>query len=132
MAAIFNYPDLETLVADFSAQKKAWSPQGRLDQLAINANDPAEDGYIFLFYRKFNQRYGDLLRFSLSISEFIDVDFSTQLPGLTLYLNETPGNTVTMWDALSGPAQDTYTARAETLMAQGLLQLQWPTGAQLA
>ena len=131
MAAIYTYPDVQTLAADMANEVRVWTKFGRLDQLAINATDPTEDGFIFLFYRKFNQRYGDLIRFSHSTAEFITVEFSSELPGMTIFLNETPGNTVTMWDALSGPTKDTYKDRADALMSQNLLSLQWPTAAQL-
>lgn len=131
MSAIYTYPDLNALVADFEAQNQVFSPNGKLEQVVINANNPANDGHIFLYFRKFNYRYGDLVRFSYSLAEFLALEFSKQLTGLTLYLNESPTNTVTLWDALPGPTQTTYMTNGDNLYSKMLLQLAWPNPNQL-
>lgn len=131
MSAIYTYPAVSNLVSDLEAQNRVFSPNGKLEQLVINANATTNDGHIFLYFRKFVARYGDLLRFSYSNTDFVTQEFSKQLTGLTLFLNESPTNTVTMWDALPTLTQDGYMATADNLYNKGLLELAWPLPSQL-
>lgn len=131
MAAIFSYASIVDLVNDIEAQNSVYHQFGKIDQLVLNANAPTVDGHIFIHLRKYSPRYGDSIRYSYSTAEFIALEFSKELPGLTLYLNEIPGSNVTMWDALSGPAKTAYMTEAQSLITKGLLELKWPDPTQL-
>ena len=128
MAWKYKYDSLSQFVTDYQNNQGIWTEYGRIDSIQITPYvNVINDGYIILFAVQPGSKIKNLNRFSFSLTQFLNLSFSKELPGINLYISEEPNiRTVNSWDLLS-PSQKTYYQNtAIRLIADNYMRVYWP------
>ena len=128
MAWKYKYDNLSQFVTDYQTNQGIWTEYGRIDSIQITPYvNVSNDGYVILFAVQPGSKIKNLNRFSFSLTQFLNLSFSKELPGINLYISEEPNiRTVNSWDLLS-PSQKTYYQNtAVRLIADNYMRVYWP------
>jgi hypothetical protein len=127
MAWKYKYDSLAEFSEEFQNSVPIWWEGGRIETFRINSSDPLSQEYISLSSLNPGMRIKNLANYSFSQDEFLTTWFSKEVPGINLYLSESPGdrNTST-WDLLPSSSKDFYTETANNLIAKNFFSIQWP------
>jgi len=128
MASKFKYLNVSEIANDFeNFANPIYCKYGEIKQIAFNKISPLEDGFVILYISTFKNKYSNTdRRYSLTLAEFLLVDFSKELPGLILYLALDSANTIDSWEILIQETKDSFNNRAVEKITDGTLYLDWP------
>jgi hypothetical protein len=128
MAWKYKYDSLSQFVVDYQTATGIWTEYGRIDSVQITPfTNPANDGYVIMFAIQPGSKIKNLNRFSFSLTQFLNLNFSKEIPGVNVYLSEDPTNrTVSTWDILTQSQKDYYQVTAIRLIADNYLRVYWP------
>jgi len=128
MAWKYKYDSLSQFVVDYQSAIGLWTEYGRIDSVQITPfTNPANDGYVILYAIQPGSKIRNLNRFSFSLTQFLNLSFSKEIPGLNLYLGEDPTvRTVNTWDLLTTVQKQYYQDTAIRLIADNYLRVYWP------
>jgi hypothetical protein len=128
MAWKYKYDSLSQFVVDYQTAVGLWTEYGRIDSIQITPfTNPANDGYVIMFAVQPGSKIRNLNRFSFSLTQFLNLNFSKEIPGINVYLSEDPNvRTVNSWDLLSPSQKSYYQTTGLRLIADNYLRVYWP------
>jgi hypothetical protein len=129
MAWKFKYNTLSDFFTDYQTSNGLWTEYGRVDSVQVTPySSPETDGYVILFAVQPGSRIKNLNRFTFSRTQFLNLFFSKEVPGINLYISEEPNvRNTTSWDALTQLQKNDYLETALRLVANNYLRVYWPT-----
>ena len=123
----YKYNSVSEFSTDFQSSIPVWWEGGRVESFRINATDVNSEEYIVLYAYNPGSRIKNLARYSFSLIRFCDVWFSKEVPGINLYISESPGNRSTgTWDMLATSTRESYVATANNLIENNFFKINWP------
>lgn len=129
MAWKYKYNNLSDFFVDYqNTSFGLWTEYGRVDSVQVTAYaSPSTVGYVVLYVVQPGSRIKNLNRYTFSRSQFLDLFFSKEVPGINLYVSEEPTvrNTVT-WDLLSSGQKADYLETSLRLVENNYLRVYWP------
>jgi hypothetical protein len=128
MAWKYKYDSLSQFVTDYQTAVGLWTEYGRIDSVQITPfTNPANDGYVIMFAVQPGSKIRNLNRFSFSLTQFLNLNFSKEIPGINVYISEQPNiRNVNSWDLLSPNQKQYYQGTAIKLIADNYLRVYWP------
>lgn len=128
MAWKYKYDSLSQFVIDYQNDQGIWTEYGRIDSIQITPyTNVGNDGYVIMYAVQPGSKIRNLNRFSFSLTQFLNLNFSKQLPGINVYLSEDPNvRTVNSWDLLSTSQKSYYQTTGLRLIADNYLRVYWP------
>ena len=128
MAWKYKYDSLSQFVTDYQNAVGIWTEYGRIDSIQITPfTNPGNDGYVIMFAVQPGSKIRNLNRFSFSLTQFLNLYFSKEIPGINLYLSESPNvRDVNTWDLLPSDEKIYYQNASLRLIADNYLRVYWP------
>lgn len=128
MAWKYKYDSLSQFVSNYQTSVGLWTEYGRIDSVQITPfTNPANDGYVIMFAVQPGSKIRNLNRFSFSLTQFLNLNFSQEIPGINLYISEQPNiRTTNSWDLLTNVQKKYYNDTAIRLIADNYLRVYWP------
>jgi hypothetical protein len=128
MAWKYKYDSLSQFVTDYQSAVGLWTEYGRIDSVQITPfTNPSNDGYVIMFAVQPGSKIRNLNRFSFSLTQFLNLNFSKEIPGINVYISESPNvRTVNSWDLLTLSQKQYYQDTAIRLIADNYLRVYWP------
>jgi hypothetical protein len=128
MAWKYKYDSLSQFIDDYQTTLGIWTEYGRIDSIQITPfTNPGNDGYVIMFAVQPGSKIRNLNRFSFSLTQFLNLYFSKEIPGINFYLSEDPNiRDVNTWDLLPPEEKTYYQNAAIRLIADNYLRVYWP------
>lgn len=83
--SLFRISNPSELILKIENQKLIWTRHGRIAQITINSKPPEKDSFVTLQIQNEPYIYRVLTRYSYTLSELRNIDFSEEIPGIMYY-----------------------------------------------
>lgn len=118
-----KYNSLNEFVTDFE-DSRIWTKFGEISSVEIF--NSADENYVNLFTLQSGSRIKNISKYQFTVTDFIALDFSKVLPGLTIFLNESAENSADDWDLLTTEQKNNYNEIGNSLLNESRLVPAWP------
>jgi hypothetical protein len=123
MAWSFKYTSLPQLINDLQTfPKGVWNSYGRIDSLEIIKST----NHVVMYSLSYGTQIKNLSRYVFTLEEFLNLEFSKELPGLNLYVSEDKTRLPDSWNSLPSEAKELYQKTANRLLSENRLKIYWP------
>lgn len=128
----YKYSSVSEFASDFAGGVPIWWENGRIDSFKMNSSIPNSQECLVIQSYNPGLRIKNLSKYYFTKDDFLRTWFSKEVPGINLYLSESPGDRSTgTWDALPFDDREKYLSTANTLIQKSFFSVEWPEDIQL-
>jgi hypothetical protein len=126
-----TFTSIGSLTQELNSTNSLWCIYGKIESIEVVNRDPLLEGSVVLYAQTVGNRIRNTERYALKLSKLLSLDFSSVLPGLSVYLSESASHSLGGWNSLSQEQQDAYSATGNSLYLNGKLIPAWPLSTSL-